>query len=392
MVQSAFEKLYKSRQFEEEIIPVKMVSDELVVKLDEQANWFNFFDEPDMDIQKEDTIEVNLEAGQEILEEVKETGQLIPLMIISGLLVIALVTCNLYWAYSIWSTKRKAKEDSNQKTDVEKPEESSDKEEDSSMIQYENEPSRMREGGKGDMEDLSDDELSLCCKYGYGEEDCENDTPEAQTEEQKSDAVSESSVKIEFEIQTIEARDVTHIEPTNVAQVEPTIANATPEDPTLEQDSDEKDTRSELSIQIEMEIETFEAKDVAKFEPTEIKKKEKTLKCMYCEKKFEDENGRRTHCLSKHRYDIRNCSTDENQLDSGIETSLENISNVGASNMLPTNIVSIESDTRPSTRKSVRRKSGGKNRKGLPLTIPCDSCDGFFATNTGLESHKSSKH
>ena len=53
MVQSAFEKLYKSRQFEEEIIPVKMVSDELVVKLDEQANWFNFFDEPDMDIQKE---------------------------------------------------------------------------------------------------------------------------------------------------------------------------------------------------------------------------------------------------------------------------------------------------------------------------------------------------
>ena len=105
----------------------------------------------------------------------------------------------------------------------------------------------------------------MCCKYGYGEEDCEDDTPEAQTEEQKSDAVSESSVKIEFEIQTIEARDVTHIEPTNVAQVEPTIANATPEDPTLEQDSDEKDTRSELSIQIEMEIETFEQRMLPNF-------------------------------------------------------------------------------------------------------------------------------
>ena len=392
MVQSAFEKLYKSTHFEEEIIPVKMASDELGQKLDQQASWFKFFDEPDMDIQKEDTIKVNLEAGEEILEEVKETAQLIPLMIISGLLVIALVSCNLYWTYSIWSTKRKAKEDSNQKTDVEKPDESSEKEEDSSMIQYENEPSRMREGGEGDMEEFSDDELSLCCKYGYGEEDSQDDTPEAQTEEQKSDAVSESSVLIEMEIQTIEARDVTHIEPTNVAQVEPTIVKATPEDPTQEQDSDEKDTISELSIQIEMEIETFEAKDVAKFEPTELKKKEKTLKCMYCEKKFEGENGRRTHCLAVHRYDMRNCSTDQSQLDSGIESSLENISNVDASNMLPSNSVSIESDTRSFTRKSVRRKSGGKNRKGLPLTIPCNSCDGFFATNTGLESHKRSKH
>ena len=89
---------------------------------------------------------------------------------------------------------------------------------------------------------------------------------------------------------------------------------------------------------------------------------------------------------------MRNCSTDQSQLDSGIESSLENISNVDASNMLPSNSVSIESDTRSFTRKSVRRKSGGKNRKGLPLTIPCNSCDGFFATNTGLESHKRSKH
>lgn len=349
---ATFESLYQSGHFEE--IPVKMASDEaseLVKKIEEQNTWFQFFKEPGMEIQKKDKLEVILDAGEEILEEVKESGQLLPLVIVSGILICALLSFNVYWIKSYCSKQSEAKESD----DVEKTGESTETETeaDSSMMQYENEPSRhipsssqsFEERWRQNMDDLSvqDEELSLCCKNEYGS--YESNTEENESKEQDSDKydnISESSVKIEFEIRTFEAKDVELVKET----------------------------------------------DVDKDESQKMEKKEKTVKCHFCDQKFQDDNGMRTHCLAKHKYDSRNNSTKQNQLDSGIDSSLENISQSN----LPSNIMSIESETNSFTRKSRRRRSGGKNRQGLALTIPCDLCDGFFATDTGLQSHKSSKH
>ena len=351
---ATFESLYQSGHFEE--IPVKMASDEaseLVKKIEEQNTWFQFFKEPGMEIQKKDKLEVILDAGEEILEEVKESGQLLPLVIVSGILICALLSFNVYWIKSYCSKQSEAKESD----DVEKTGDSTETETeaDSSMMQqYENEPSRhiplllsqsLEEKWRQEMDDLSvqDEELSLCCKNEYGS--YESNTEENESKEQDSDKydnISESSVKIEFEIRTFEAKDVELVKET----------------------------------------------DVDKDESQKMEKKEKTVKCHFCDQKFQDDNGMRTHCLAKHKYDSRNNSTKQNQLDSGIDSSLENISQSN----LPSNIMSIESETNSFTRKSRRRKSGGKNRQGLPLTIPCNLCGGFFATETGLQSHKSSKH
>ena len=336
----AFERLYKSGQHEEEIIPVKMASKELSKKINEQKNWFSFFQEPEMKMPKKDPIEVLLEATEETLEEVEEIAHLLPILIIGGFLLLALLGFNIYWLKAFFYKKAK----SNDKSDIETSNESTDTEDDCSMIQYENEPSRTNPESLDKIRKVDIDidnwslgaESSLCCK---------------------DDGI---------------------------------WTHETPENPTEGEDSDDKDTISENSVQIECEIQTFEAKDVVQVEPTEMQSKEKKVKCVHCDKSFQNENGMRTHCLAKHRFDSSNNSIEERQMDSGIESSLENISSVDSS--LPSNILYVESETKSFARKSGRRRSGGKNRKGLPLNIPCDLCDGFFATISGLQSHKSIKH
>ena len=267
-IQSAFERLYGSEQYEEYILPTE---------------------KPDIMIEKdEQSIDIVDIAENIIEEEVEVTKDHLPMLILIGsvILLLILLGFNIYWLAKILH-KRETSETPEEYIDADKTKE----------IKNTIEVSNTHENAKLQIPQL----LS-------SSKDPVKDI----------DEWSESNCSLNSQ----DSRFKKH-------------AAGNSEDSIEDSEDTEKDNISESSVQITLEIETFEAKDITPKE-TMVDRK---VECLHCDKKFLDQNGMRTHILSKHKNDSNHfsdelllpseCSNSDSQLSSrrGSEsdTSLESI-------------------------------------------------------------------
>lgn len=374
---SAFEKLYKSESFEEVPLKKNPYAREQEMNTQIGNDWLFSSQEPKIELENHTKIHLAVEKIEEfIVDEGEELIHHLPLItiIITSLLLVALVGFNIYWLKSL--LKNKETRDSN--SDIEETEDSEDPREVSSILHYENELKRIPDATSNDNPEKENSELtdsdSSMSRKSSDFEDSDHLTEDESSEHKEKDTISQQSILVDLEIETYQAKDVIT------------------EESTEREDPEEKEEDT-TSVQFDLEIETFEAKDVTTQEAI-LPMKEKNIKCLHCEKRFHDQNGMKTHILSKHKHDSRNNSIDllqnslgsslDSHYDSGMETGVESIleNTDNADSIVPRN----------HTRKSTRKRSGGKNKKKLPLSITCSICNGLFATENGLSKHTLDKH
>ena len=216
--------------------------------------------------------------------------------------------------------------------------------------------------------------------------------PELNNKEVVSDEDEVDTVKNDIDIHTTRSNKniVTHNSQDNIDAL---LVNGNKE---IASDEDE--------IEILQEIVTYPAKTKNSNENKKI------VKCVKCEKMFDNEQGMRSHVTRVHRDgpltstrkgNIPIVTDNIDDIDIIEDRNHETFMNINdnTSVILQTETIDftsldthiVQNETDKLSRNNKRRKSG-KKRAQLPLTFECSQCGNKFASEHSLRQHNASKH